>query len=233
MSKYDVIREVMATRHGIYEGGIVTLLASVARKLGPGRPYIDRDSRTMGICAGCRWLPVASDAPAKAELTLRSPDAGSETSRMRELAYEFLRDHPGVAGSSYDPKMAEQWDAYHADMARIDAVKAIDRKAELQESIVHRSRELIDKARFVTPGSAEHRRLQVELRDLPSVVVDYGGAVSELRLALRRKPPSQLNVVQTNPSLTWKWCPQCGGRWETTAPVCEHCGFDCTPRSNT
>lgn len=36
-------------------------------------------------------------------------------------------------------------------------------------------------------------------------------------------------AAKVNPSLDWKWCPKCGGRWMTPEPVCESCGFDCTP----
>lgn len=37
----------------------------------------------------------------------------------------------------------------------------------------------------------------------------------------------QCNTNQVNPSLDWKWCPQCAGRWASASPICESCGFDC------
>ncbi|MBZ4187188.1 hypothetical protein K7B09_12740 [Thermomonas sp. RSS23] len=78
--------------------------------------------------------------------------------------------------------------------AVIAAAKEIDRKASLQEARAMRFGELAALARKAAPGSDELRRIQSESRELSRTVIDFGGAVDALRLALRKKPRKPSNA---------------------------------------
>lgn len=78
--------------------------------------------------------------------------------------------------------------------ALIAAAKEIDRKAGLQEERTKRFGELAARARQVEQNGSEHKRIQHESRELSRSVVDFGGAIADLRAALRKRPKKPSNA---------------------------------------
>ena len=78
--------------------------------------------------------------------------------------------------------------------ALIAAAKEIDRKAKLQEQRSKRFMELAALARKVEPNGPEHRRILHESRELSHTVVDFGGAISNLIVALHKRPKKKVGA---------------------------------------
>jgi hypothetical protein len=70
----------------------------------------------------------------------------------------------------------------------VAAAKKIDELAARQDSKTKRYAELASAARKVIPHSPEHMTLQDEAKGMATTVIDFGGAINELRRALKAKP---------------------------------------------
>ena len=124
MDQYDITLDVIHARHHIAvpeDTRAIRITAPELRKLGRGRAYIARDSQVMGIIRDGKFLATPSNYSAQpAEVYVGAPATDAERALLCSAAREYLRAHPGICGSAYDPAFAPKWAAYRADMQRIE-----------------------------------------------------------------------------------------------------------------
>jgi len=80
----------------------------------------------------------------------------------------------------------------------VAAAKEIDRLAGLQEQRARNAQEMAAQARKA--GPEELRRIQNYMRSQSVVVTDFGGAINDLRRALKAKPQTQKQEKAVNDS---------------------------------